>query len=244
MHLIILARMTPLSDPLWGSRATAAGRLAHDVAWRIVRGEIAAGEMLTEVQLSTEAGISRTPAREALLQLERWGLVRLLPKKGAAVQALTPQSVADLTALRGLLESTALATVAARPDAVGPLVATLTANLEQQRAALDAGDLAAFSALDVRFHRDVIATCGNAAFDEVVRTFAPRLARLIHAATGGSVDAARRLLDGHAEICAQLAAGRAADAQRALQAHLDAAGTGVVIPGLPTAGPSEAGEPR
>ena len=149
MHLIILARMTPLSDPLWGSRATAAGRLAHDVAWRIVRGEIAAGEMLTEVQLSTEAGISRTPAREALLQLERWGLVRLLPKKGAAVQALTPQSVADLTALRGLLESTALATVAARPDAVGPLVATLTANLEQQRAALDAGDLAAFSALDV-----------------------------------------------------------------------------------------------
>lgn len=173
MHLIILARMTPLSDPLWGSRATAAGRLAHDVAWRIVRGEIAAGEMLTEVQLSTEAGVSRTPAREALLQLERWGLVRLLPKKGAAVQALTPQSVADLTALRGLLESTALATVAARPDAVGPLIATLTANLEQQRAALDAGDLAAFSALDVRFHRDVIATCGNAAFDEVVRTFAP-----------------------------------------------------------------------
>ena len=98
MHPITLARMTPLSDPLWGSRATAAGRLAHDVAWRIVRGEIAAGEMLTEVQLSTEAGISRTPAREALLQLERWGLVRLLPKKGAAVQALTPQTVADLTA--------------------------------------------------------------------------------------------------------------------------------------------------
>lgn len=243
MHLIILARMTPLSDPLWGSRATAAGRLAHDVAWRIVRGEIAAGEMLTEVRLSTEAGISRTPAREALLQLESWGLVRLLPKKGAAVQALTPQSVADLTALRGLLESTALATVAARPDAVGPLVATLTANLEQQRAALDAGDLAAFSALDVRFHRDVIATCGNAAFDEVVRTFA-RLARLIHAATGGSVDAARRLLDGHAEICAQLAAGCAADAQRALQAHLDAAGTGVVVPGLPTVSQPEAGEPR
>ncbi|MCC5742081.1 FCD domain-containing protein, partial [Klebsiella pneumoniae] len=80
----------------------------------------------------------------------------------------------------------------------------------------------------------MIATCGNAAFDEVVRTFAPRLARLIHAATGGSVDAARRLLDGHAEICAQLAAGCAADAQRALQAHLDAAGTGVVVPGLPT----------
>ncbi|MFE8934991.1 GntR family transcriptional regulator [Micrococcus luteus] len=236
--------MTSLSDSLWGSRATAAGRLAHDVAWRIVRGEIAAGEMLTEVQLSTEAGISRTPAREALLQLERWGLVRLLPKKGAAVQALTPQSVADLTALRGLLESTALATVAVRPDAGGPLVATLTANLEQQRAALDAGDLAAFSALDVRFHRDVIATCGNAAFDEVVRTFAPRLARLIHAATGGSVDAARRLLDGHVEICAQLAAGRAADAQRALQAHLDTAGTGVVVPGLPTVGPSEAGELR
>ncbi len=68
--------------------------------------------------------------------------------------------------------------------------------------------------MDVRFHRDVIATCGNAAFDEVVRTFAPRLARLIHAATGGSVDAARRLLDGHAEICAQLAAGRAADDTR------------------------------
>lgn len=66
------------------------------------------------------------------------GAGRLASKKGAEVQALAPQSVADLMALRGLLESTALATVPARVDVAAPLVATLTTDLDQQPAARSA----------------------------------------------------------------------------------------------------------
>ena len=77
MHPIILARMTPLSDPLWGSRATAAGRLAHDVAWRIVRGEIAAGEMLTEVrQRVTREVLGRRGRKEDSVWAHRMLLLR------------------------------------------------------------------------------------------------------------------------------------------------------------------------
>src|SRR6185437_11934747 len=43
------------------------------------------GELLTEGELATAVGVSRTPVREALLRLEESGLVKLYPKKGALV---------------------------------------------------------------------------------------------------------------------------------------------------------------
>ena len=61
-----------------------AAQIAARTARRITEGAIEPGELLREVDLAAEHGASRTPAREAMLQLETWGLVRLLPKIGRA----------------------------------------------------------------------------------------------------------------------------------------------------------------
>ena len=51
----------------------------------IISGDLAPGERLMEVQLAEELGVSRTPVREAIRQLEQEGLVELVPRKRAYV---------------------------------------------------------------------------------------------------------------------------------------------------------------
>lgn len=208
------------SPPLWGARTTAAGRLAESLSWQIITGRIAPGAVLTEVEVAAEAGLSRTPVREAMLQLERWGLVRLLPKKGAVVPELTAEDAEDLMALRALLEADALRATSGRPDRLADLVRALEENLAGQRAALERGELTEFSALDVAFHMWVIATGRNRAVDEVMQHFAPRFARIIHAVTRSDRARVALYLRGHERIAEHLAAGRTDAALAALREHL------------------------
>lgn len=71
----------PWEDDSGSIAERVAGLLAKRIAW----GETEPGEVLTEVGVAASIGVSRTPVREAMLRLERWGLVRLAPKKGAIV---------------------------------------------------------------------------------------------------------------------------------------------------------------
>lgn len=51
----------------------------------ILNGKIETGENLTEIKLSSDLGVSRTPVREALRMLEQKNLVQITPNKGAIV---------------------------------------------------------------------------------------------------------------------------------------------------------------
>ena len=91
--------------------------LADEVADRIreaiFSGAYAPGAQLREVELSDALDVSRGPVREALLRLEREGLVRSEWHRGATVTALSPQDVAELDSLRGALEQLAVERVIA-----------------------------------------------------------------------------------------------------------------------------------
>ncbi|MFI6031457.1 GntR family transcriptional regulator [Amycolatopsis magusensis] len=86
--------------------------LADEVADRIreaiFNGSYAPGSQLREVELSGALDVSRGPVREALLRLEREGLVRSEWHRGATVTDLTPEDVAELDSLRGALETLAV----------------------------------------------------------------------------------------------------------------------------------------
>lgn len=70
----------------------------------ILCGRYSQGEELTEAGLGAELGVSRTPVREALRQLELEGLVELIPNKGAFVTGITPKDVMDIYQIRARLE--------------------------------------------------------------------------------------------------------------------------------------------
>ncbi|MFI4876586.1 MAG: GntR family transcriptional regulator, partial [Blastopirellula sp. JB062] len=66
------------------------------------------GEKLTVQPLAEQFGVSRTPVREALMELESLGMVEVLPHKGALVRSFGPQEARDLCQVRKILEREAV----------------------------------------------------------------------------------------------------------------------------------------
>ncbi len=79
----------------------------------IREGALLPGDRLREIDLSNRLGVSRTPVREAIRQLEADGLVTHVPRQGATVRSLSYAEVMELYEMRAVLEGTA-ARLAAR----------------------------------------------------------------------------------------------------------------------------------
>ena len=74
----------------------------------ILKGELAPGERLMEIQLAEKLGVSRTPIREAIRKLELEGLVLMIPRKGAEVARISEKSLRDVLEVRRSLEELAI----------------------------------------------------------------------------------------------------------------------------------------
>jgi DNA-binding GntR family transcriptional regulator len=130
---------------------------------RIVDGRIGLGDALSESVLAAEMGISKTPVREALLQLQTDGLVQVQPARGTIVFQLTAEEVSAITELRALLEVAAMQAAAARNyEAV---LEQLEAILATMKAARGNGDVAAFREADADFHEAIVQCSGNRFFE-------------------------------------------------------------------------------
>ena len=80
----------------------------------IVDGTLEPGERLMEAQLAEDLGVSRTPVREAIRQLELAGFVVMIPRRGAYVADISIKDVADVFEIRGALEALAASLAAER----------------------------------------------------------------------------------------------------------------------------------
>src|SRR5215207_10462506 len=92
----------------------AAPRVRDLLEEAILEGDLKPGERLRAEALAQRFGTSRTPIREALLQLEAQGLVDVEPNRGAVVRAFDRDDLLDLYELRALLEPKAAALAAGR----------------------------------------------------------------------------------------------------------------------------------
>lgn len=80
------------------------GRVFHKIREDILRGRYRQNEAMKELQISKELGVSRTPVREALRQLELEGLVTIIPNKGAVVSGINAKDIKDIYAIRSMIE--------------------------------------------------------------------------------------------------------------------------------------------
>ncbi len=83
------------------------GRVFHKVREDILSGKYADNEELKEATIGAELGVSRTPVREALRQLELEGLVNIIPNKGAYVTGISIKDIHDIYVIRSYLEGLA-----------------------------------------------------------------------------------------------------------------------------------------
>ena len=80
------------------------GRVFQTMRDNILNGVYQENDELRENTIAAELGVSRTPVREALRQLELEGLVKMIPNKGAFVTGITANDVKDIYAIRSMLE--------------------------------------------------------------------------------------------------------------------------------------------
>ena len=78
-------------------------RVFHAIREDILNGKYQANEELKEKSIGEDLGVSRTPVREALRQLELEGLVRIIPNKGDFVEGVTLKVGNDSYEIRGVV---------------------------------------------------------------------------------------------------------------------------------------------
>ena len=119
----------------------------------ILKGELAPGERLMEIQLAQKLGVSRTPIREAIRKLELEGLVLMIPRRGAEVARISEKSLKDVLEVRRSLEELAIELACQRMTEED--MQALEEAQKAFKAAIDQGDAMKIAETDEAYH-DVI----------------------------------------------------------------------------------------
>lgn len=126
----------------------------------IVQGDWMLGEKISEARVAASLGTSKTPVREALVQLKHEGLVEIRPQAGTFVFTLAPGELNQICEMRWVLESAALRRVF-EIDARDELAARLKAVFAEMQAAWAQNDVRRYLDLDGAFHQVICEVSGS-----------------------------------------------------------------------------------
>jgi DNA-binding GntR family transcriptional regulator len=146
---------------------------ADEIRNRIVGGQFEFGEALSEIALANELGVSKTPVREAFLQLKNEGLVEILPQRGTFVFRMTIEELRQLSEMREVLEVNSLRF--ALRDGGETLIESLGPILEGMKAATDIKDPLLYREYDALFHTAIIHASGNRFMESAYNVIALRV---------------------------------------------------------------------
>ncbi|WP_111719745.1 GntR family transcriptional regulator [Homoserinimonas sp. OAct 916] len=142
----------------------------------IVDGTLAPGERLKDSELESWLGVSRTPIREALLRLERAGLVIAQPGRSTSVAPFDLASALNAQQVAASMHE--LAARLAVPRLPTDALATMTTANDRFEAALELLDVEGALAADDDFHEVFVAASGNPMIREVLEQMTPVLRRV------------------------------------------------------------------
>ncbi|MDJ1113063.1 GntR family transcriptional regulator [Microbacterium dauci] len=141
----------------------------------IVDGTFAPGEQLRDGELATWLGVSRTPVREALLDLARSGLVQTLPGRSTVVAPVDGAELSDARAVVAAMHRVAVSE--ATPLLTDEDLGRMRQANDAFVAAHEAGDTDAAAAADHAFHAVTVERAGNVAVRTVLALYSPVLER-------------------------------------------------------------------
>ncbi|BBZ45636.1 GntR family transcriptional regulator [Mycobacterium parmense] len=201
--------------------ATAKDRALEYVKTQVLTGAFPGGDLISEGDVATALGMSRTPVREAFLRLEAAGLLRLYPQRGALVIPVSPEEVRAVIEARLALEQFAAARVAGRDPAAGAaLYERLSGELDRQRAAAAAENWKDFLDADRAFHAVTLEEAGNAILSGFYSSLRDRQMRMIGESALRDPNRMSTIMDEHQSIAQALRDGDQPRALQAVQDHL------------------------
>jgi len=194
-------------------------KLAYDrLRNSILNGSLKAGEIYNEMKLAKELGISRTPVREALLQLSVQGLVSFLPRRGVLISCFTKRGFEEAFELRKAIERAVMDKIASHLDQLD--FSKIDNAINSQKTAAEKGDKMAFLNADRAFHNAFANMAGNQLMVNVMEN----LRDIIHQMGAEGLTQSGRMdevLDEHSKVVELLRENRGEEAKKAMAYHLD-----------------------
>jgi DNA-binding GntR family transcriptional regulator len=192
-------------------------RVETEIAAAIVSGQMAPGELFSAPTLAVRFGVSATPVREAMLNLEKRGLIEVLRNKGFRVSAVSEDDLRAIVDVRQLLEVPAARRVCGRLCATD--LAHLRALADEIVTTAASGDLASYLAADTTFHLTLLDLAGNPRLTAVVAELRSQT-RLVGLAGLVATEQLRASAAEHARLLDLMEEGDDGGAARLLHVHI------------------------
>jgi DNA-binding GntR family transcriptional regulator len=172
---------------------------------------------ITEGEVASQLGTSRTPVREAFRSLEAEGLLELFPNRGAFVPPVTDRQIVEVMEARSLVETFCAERAVARNPALHVELGALLA--EQGGLGSDPN---AFIECDRRFHTAIVHAAGHHVLAAFYETLRDRQVRMGVQAVASSPERFERVLHEHQAIVDAFVARDATAVQAAVSTHIRA----------------------
>ena len=184
----------------------------------VITGQLEPGRLHNEKDLARGLGISRTPVREALLDLSKEGMIVFVPRKGIMIREITRRDISDVMELRKVIESYIIESCCSKltPEdlkRIGKII-------EKQRALASKGDHEGYVEADRNFHLFLASRTGNRQLLHVMEN----LRDLLHFMAIKAIayqDRMDQVLREHKRICTALEKRDQKKAKEAMFLHLD-----------------------
>lgn len=210
-----------VTKPTGGGRPAAKDRALDYVKRQVLTGAFPGGELISEGEVASALGMSRTPVREAFLRLEAEGLLRLYPQRGALVVPASSEEARAVLEARLILEQFAAGKVIGRGPAVCAAVfERLAGELQRQHAAAAKADWQEFLEADRSFHLITLEASGNRILADFYSSLRDRQMRMIGDSMMRDPRRMTTIMDEHRVIADAVRDGDLGRTQDAVQAHL------------------------
>ncbi|WP_051620897.1 GntR family transcriptional regulator [Paenibacillus sp. UNC451MF] len=144
-------------------------RAYNEIKKVILNGYISSKEIFTEVQLADSLNTSRTPVREALLDLMKEGLITSIPRKGMTIRTVTESEIEQIFLVRTSVESEVIKSLA--ETITEQQLEQLKRSCKQQEKAMFENDDVRFIHLDQQFHSTLIHFAGFELIEQTLLNF-------------------------------------------------------------------------
>ncbi len=187
----------------------------------ILTGRLVPGEQVTEVGISEQFRVSRTPTREAIRMLEQEGFLVIIPRKGAFVSGIkSRKEITDIFQVRIVLEG--LAASLAAQHITKEQIAKLKEQTESIAQCIAASDVARCIEIDTAFHRLICEASHNELLQRILDNLFEQITRFRAASLAGG-GRLQQALEDHRRLFAAIADGDSALAKQLAEQHLDGA---------------------
>ncbi len=201
------------------SRAKSLKERAYDkLKELIITGGLEPGELHNEKRLAEALGVSRTPVREALLELSREGMVAFVPGKGVEIFKIKAEQVREVFEIRKIIEGYILKKIASRLTSED--IKEIDQNISRQEKMLGKRDRLAFIEYDKQFHLYIASRIGNKQIESILDNLRDQM-HLMGIRAVEDHSRMKQVIKEHHAIFSGLKEGNPQKAYSALIDHLD-----------------------